>query len=188
MSTIDSSIKWILKEHRGGRPVSRAIRLAFCCVVYTIWLARNAWAHDREEVSPDSIISKVKLATYRVLLRSFPHCRGISSFGCILSRAVLSGSGLNRKCNDTNVNENPKTKRKGYLVTGFTKEEASEAPVANPKPLGALAGGNAMPMPDEGTTDVPGILAPPPSIGAGAGANIDSGASFVGGSTSGGNC
>ncbi|GAA0149689.1 hypothetical protein LIER_36974 [Lithospermum erythrorhizon] len=41
MSTIDSSIKWILKEHIGGRLVSRTIRLAFCCAVYIIWLARN---------------------------------------------------------------------------------------------------------------------------------------------------
>ncbi|GAA0170620.1 hypothetical protein LIER_24844 [Lithospermum erythrorhizon] len=75
MCTIDCSIKWILKEHRGGRSICRAIRLALCYTVYTICLARNAWTHDSEEVSPDSIITKVKLGTYRVLLRSFSHCR-----------------------------------------------------------------------------------------------------------------
>ncbi|GAA0152943.1 hypothetical protein LIER_11299 [Lithospermum erythrorhizon] len=94
MFTIDSSIKWILKEHRGGRPVSRGVRLAFYYAVYTIWLARNAWAHDREEVSHDSIISKVKLATYRMLLRSLSHCRGISSlrvFSPWLSLVALVG-------------------------------------------------------------------------------------------------
>ncbi|GAA0160393.1 hypothetical protein LIER_16958 [Lithospermum erythrorhizon] len=92
MSTIDSSIKWIQKEHKGGPPVSREFRLAYYCAVYMIWLARNAWAHDREEVSPDSIISKVKLES-----GGTGYLQGViavSSLGCILLRAALSGFGL----------------------------------------------------------------------------------------------
>lgn len=72
----------------------------------------------------------------------------------------------------------------GKLTKGFNKE-AEDA-----LPLGPPEGGNAMIDPDDGTIEVcgPSLGTPPDSEGEGAGANIESGPTDVGGATSGGNC
>ncbi|GAA0165339.1 reverse transcriptase [Lithospermum erythrorhizon] len=72
MSTLESAIKWIKKEHGGKSLHSRAILLAFCIVVHEIWRARNGLVFVHEGTSLDAIVARVKLATYRILIRLFP--------------------------------------------------------------------------------------------------------------------
>lgn len=81
------------------------------------------------------------------------------------------------------INKHKKTAIR-RLTKGFN-EQAEDV-----LPLGPPEGGNAMIEPDAGTIEVCGryIGAPPDSEGEGAGANIESGPSDVGGATSGGNC
>lgn len=73
MSTIDSAIKWIKKDYGGGRPVSKMLRLSFCATIYYIWQARNAAVFERNQANPQAILARVKLSTYRVLYRLYPH-------------------------------------------------------------------------------------------------------------------
>lgn len=69
------------------------------------------------------------------------------------------------------------------MLGKLAEEQAPEA-----LPVGPFAGGN--PIPVEGTTDDFGIVvgAPVDSVGAGAGANKNSGPTEVGGAIRGGNC
>ncbi|GAA0183545.1 hypothetical protein LIER_31086 [Lithospermum erythrorhizon] len=72
MSTLESAIKWVKKEHGGKSLRSRALLLAFCIVVHEIWRARNAAAFYQEPTSPEVIIARVILATYRILIKLHP--------------------------------------------------------------------------------------------------------------------
>ncbi|GAA0146080.1 reverse transcriptase [Lithospermum erythrorhizon] len=72
MTTLESAIKWIKKEHGGKSIHAKAILLDFCILVHEIWRARNGIAFDQEPTSPEAIIAKVKLATYRILIRLYP--------------------------------------------------------------------------------------------------------------------
>ncbi|GAA0163812.1 hypothetical protein LIER_19590 [Lithospermum erythrorhizon] len=72
MTSLESAIKWIKKEHGGKSIRSKATLLAFCILVHEIWRARNSVAFDLEPTSPDAIIARVKLATYRILIRLYP--------------------------------------------------------------------------------------------------------------------
>uniref|UniRef100_A0A2P2IIJ1 Uncharacterized protein n=1 Tax=Rhizophora mucronata TaxID=61149 RepID=A0A2P2IIJ1_RHIMU len=72
------------------------------------------------------------------------------------------------------------------VANGLTNGEASEA-----LPIGLFAGGNLGSEPVEGTTEVLGIVIPAlcdRGVGAGAGANIESLVTEVGGAIRGGNC
>ncbi|GAA0142622.1 hypothetical protein LIER_03476 [Lithospermum erythrorhizon] len=72
MTTLESVIKWIKKEHGGKGNRAKAIILAFCVLVHEIWRARNGAAFDQESTSPEVIVARVKLATYRILIRLYP--------------------------------------------------------------------------------------------------------------------
>ena len=84
-----------------------------------------------------------------------------------------------------NLTHKPNKIALGKLVNGVTKEEAAETPPEGP-PMGDNAG--SKPEVVEGTVDW-GVPAPEPSDwGAGAGANVASRITEVGGAMSGGNC
>ena len=75
MSTVESSLKWIKKEHRGTSIRSRAVLLAFSATIFEIWRARNALVFDSDTITRESIIARIKLATYRVMYTLFPSFR-----------------------------------------------------------------------------------------------------------------
>ncbi|GAA0162664.1 hypothetical protein LIER_18704 [Lithospermum erythrorhizon] len=72
MTTLESAIKWIKKEHGGKSVCAKAIILALCVLVHEIWRVRNGAAFDQESTSPEVIVARVKLATYRILIRLYP--------------------------------------------------------------------------------------------------------------------
>ncbi|GAA0161063.1 reverse transcriptase [Lithospermum erythrorhizon] len=72
MTTLESAIKWITKEHGGKGVRAKAIILALCVLVHEIWRARNGAAFDQDSTSPEVIVARVKLATYRILIRLYP--------------------------------------------------------------------------------------------------------------------
>ena len=75
MSTVESSLKWIKKEHQGTSIRSRAVLLAFSATIFEIWRARNALVFDSDTITRESIIARIKLATYRVMYTLFPSSR-----------------------------------------------------------------------------------------------------------------
>ena len=78
MTTIESSLKWIKKDFRGAGTKPKMILLAFCSTVYEIWRARNARVFEDVTCTPDDIVARVKLATFRVMFRMFPSSRLIT--------------------------------------------------------------------------------------------------------------
>ncbi|GAA0163271.1 hypothetical protein LIER_19178 [Lithospermum erythrorhizon] len=75
MTTLASALRWIKKEHGGVRIRAKAIILAFSIMVHEIWRARNSLAFEEEAVVAETIVARVKLATYHILSRTFPGIR-----------------------------------------------------------------------------------------------------------------
>ncbi|CAH9147761.1 unnamed protein product [Cuscuta epithymum] len=73
MTTLLSSIKWIMKEHKGSRLKAKAARLAFCATVYYVWRARNACRFDGSMPKEEEIVVKIKHVVYKILYSLYPH-------------------------------------------------------------------------------------------------------------------
>ncbi|CAH9115366.1 unnamed protein product [Cuscuta europaea] len=72
MTTIWSSVKWILKEHKGSKLKGKAVRIAFCATLYHIWQARNANRFDGNCRKEDELIAKIKHVVYKILFNIYP--------------------------------------------------------------------------------------------------------------------
>ncbi|CAH9133061.1 unnamed protein product [Cuscuta epithymum] len=73
MSTLNSSVKWILKNHKGSKIKGKAARIAFCATVYYLWHARNANRFDEADVKEEETIAKIKHVVYKILFSIYPH-------------------------------------------------------------------------------------------------------------------
>lgn len=75
MNSLKSAASWMRKEARGTGPQARAKKIALASTVHQLWLARNARYFDGVVVSPQSIISKIKIYVYTVMYAAFPHLK-----------------------------------------------------------------------------------------------------------------
>ncbi|CAH9096812.1 unnamed protein product [Cuscuta epithymum] len=73
MTTLSSSVKWILKDHKGSKIKGKAVRIAFCAAVYYLWHARNANRFDEGDVKEDEVVAKIKHVVYKILFNIYPH-------------------------------------------------------------------------------------------------------------------
>ncbi|CAH9135532.1 unnamed protein product, partial [Cuscuta epithymum] len=67
--TLSSVVKCCKKDFGGARLRSKAVTLAFCATIHTIWKARN------ENIFPltdQGLTMQIKVATYKILYRLYP--------------------------------------------------------------------------------------------------------------------
>ncbi|GAA0148589.1 hypothetical protein LIER_36756 [Lithospermum erythrorhizon] len=60
------------KEYGGCRVHARTARLGLATSVYQVWIACNALRFDGKKPSPEAIVAKVKVSTYRILYQIYP--------------------------------------------------------------------------------------------------------------------
>ncbi|CAH9148827.1 unnamed protein product [Cuscuta epithymum] len=73
MTTLRSSVKWIIKKCKGSTLKAKAVRIAFCAAAYHIWRARNACRFDDCLKTEDEVIAKIKHVVYKILFSLYPH-------------------------------------------------------------------------------------------------------------------
>lgn len=73
MSTLESGVKWLKKESKGGSWRQKAKRVAFASTVYHIWKARNKQIFEGLHPSEQGIIRQIKYHVYSVIFGHFPH-------------------------------------------------------------------------------------------------------------------
>lgn len=73
MSTLESGIKWLKKECKGGSWLQKAKRVAFASTVYHIWKARNKLTFEAIHPTEQGIIYQIKLHVFTVIYGHYPH-------------------------------------------------------------------------------------------------------------------
>ncbi|CAH9085405.1 unnamed protein product [Cuscuta europaea] len=73
MTTLDSSVKWIKKDHAGAGVKAKAARIAFIYTIYWIWRVRNATRFDDAKAHEEEVFARIQYMVYKILFSIYPH-------------------------------------------------------------------------------------------------------------------
>ncbi|CAH9090550.1 unnamed protein product [Cuscuta epithymum] len=60
MTTLDSSVKWIKKDHGGAGIKAKTVWIAFIYTAYWIWRVRNATKFDGATLKEEDVFARIK--------------------------------------------------------------------------------------------------------------------------------
>ncbi len=73
MSTLESSVKWIRKDHAGVGIKAKALRIAFIYTIYWLWRVRNATRFDDKKTHEEDVFARIQYMVYKILYSIYPH-------------------------------------------------------------------------------------------------------------------
>ncbi|CAH9122090.1 unnamed protein product [Cuscuta epithymum] len=65
ITTLAAAVKCFKKFYAGARIKSKAVRIAMCCTIHTVWKARNKLVFEKKATPSNEIFLQIKLLTYK---------------------------------------------------------------------------------------------------------------------------